>query len=135
MNQKLNPSPMTAKQWYEAEFLPWQAKASAYRAEKANQREILMRHLPALQTMVGLLLEGQTKRAVLAWNALGLEPALAEIIIGKNGDEILLRSKGGKAEHLTLDEVIAGLEALTRATEVPTAEAPQKTKPNDAKTA
>lgn len=109
---KNTPQPPTAKQWYETEFLPWKAQANAYVAEKAAQQNALRQHLPALQTMVGLLMEGQTRRAVMAWNALGLNPMLAEIILSKNGDEILLRTKGGKAETITLDAMIAGLEAL-----------------------
>lgn len=102
----------TAQQWYETEFLPWKAKANAYSAEKAAQQAKLRQHLPALQTMVGLLMEGQTKRAVMAWNSLGLQPMLTEIILGKNGEDVLLRTKGGVAEHMTLDAMIAGLDAL-----------------------
>ena len=113
MSQKPMPNQKSmAQHWYETEFLPWKAKANAYSAEKAAQQNLLRQHVPALQTMVGLLMEGQTKRAVMAWNSLGLQPMLTEIVIGKQGDEILLRTRGGKAETMNVDAMIAGLEAL-----------------------
>lgn len=104
----------TVHDWHTHEFLPWLAKAQSYQAEKAEQQAALRRHLPALQTMVGLLLEGQTKRAVLAWNSLNLEPILAEIVVSKDGEQVLLRAKGGRTEILALDELIAGLKALSQ---------------------
>lgn len=106
----------TVQDWHTHEFLPWQAKAQSYQAEKAAQQAALRRHLPALQTMVGLLLEGQTKRAVLAWNSLNLEPVLADLVLSKDGEQVLLRAKGGRTETLTLDELIEGLKALVTPT-------------------
>jgi hypothetical protein len=103
-----------AQRWQQEEFLPWLQQAQAYAQEKQQQQQALRRNLPALQTMVGLLLEGQTKRATMAWNALGLEPALAEIVLSKDGQQILLRAKGGRTETLNLDDVIAALQALSR---------------------
>jgi hypothetical protein len=101
------------QRWREEEFLPWLQQARSYAQEKQQQQQALRRNLPALQTMVGLLLEGQTKRAALAWNSLGLEPALAEIVISKDGHQVLLRAKGGRTETLNLDEIINALQGLT----------------------
>ncbi len=102
----------TVQRWQTEEFLPWLQQAQSYASQKQQQQTHLRNNLPALQTMVGLLLEGQTKRAVLAWNALGLEPVLAEIVISKDGAQVLLRAKGGRTETLTFDEIIAALKGL-----------------------
>lgn len=100
--------------WLDQEFLPWQAKARSYAGEKQALQQRLRQQLPALQTLVGMLLEGQTKRAVMAWNSLGLEPLLAEIVLNRTGTEVMLRAKGGKTEVVNLDEVIATLQQLSR---------------------
>jgi hypothetical protein len=108
------------QRWQQEQFLPWLNQAQAYAQEKQRQQAKLQQHLVALQSLVGLLLEGQTNRAVLAWNALGLEPVLAEIVLSKDGEQVLLRAKGGRTETLTLDEIIAALQALS----TPTPDAP-----------
>ena len=100
------------QQWYETEFLPWQSKAKTYQQEKAAQLNKLRNHTAELQHMVGLLLGGETKRAVLGWNSLGLEPALAEIVLTKDGETLTLRTKGGVAQVLSIDELINGLQQL-----------------------
>jgi hypothetical protein len=101
------------QRWQQEEFLPWLQQARNYAQEKQQQQQALRRNLPALQTMVGLLLAGQTKRATMAWNALGLEPALAEMTLSKDGNQVLLRAKGGRTETLSLDEIITALQALS----------------------
>jgi hypothetical protein len=105
-------TPSAIQRWRHEQFLPWLQQAQAYNLAKEQQQARLRQHLPALQTMVGLLLEGQTKRAVLAWNSLSLEPALAEIVLSKDGEQVLLRAKGGRTETLALTEIIAALQTF-----------------------
>jgi hypothetical protein len=109
-----NQTPQSAKEWYEQAFLPWQKEAQAYQTEKQRLQKKLRDHTAQLQTMIGLLLEGQSKRAVLAWNALGLEPALAEMVMSGDRESLLLRSKGGQTQTLRLDDLIAGLEQIQK---------------------
>ncbi|MCA3244378.1 MAG: hypothetical protein INF43_03610 [Alphaproteobacteria bacterium] len=113
-------TPHAIQRWRQEQFMPWLHQAQAYQLEKAQQQARLRQHLPALQTMVGLLLEGQTNRAVLAWNGLGLEPALADIVLSRDGEQVLLRAKGGRTEILPLTEIIDALQALTASPPAPT---------------
>lgn len=65
-----------------------------------------------LLAMAVKLMEGRTRQAMLAWNALELHPKLREMRMSEGGEVLSLVTADGRVEVLKVDEVVAGLAAL-----------------------
>lgn len=103
---------MSIKEWHEKQFLPWKQAASEYMAEKNRQRERLSQNVGQLQTIVALLLDGKTRQAMQAWNALGLNPLLKEIDLSRDGETVTLTEPNGNMHRLGMDDVVEDLQRM-----------------------
>ncbi|RYG61718.1 MAG: hypothetical protein EON60_02520 [Alphaproteobacteria bacterium] len=101
-----------AKAWQEKEFLPWKAAMEEYVDTRGQQLMKLKRSAGELQTIVAMLTQGRTKQAMLAWNALDLQPKLKDIRVGR--DNLTLVGTDGQITQLMLDDMIAELSALLK---------------------
>jgi hypothetical protein len=99
--------------WYQTQFLPWKQESEAYRKAYAEQAEKIKTHVPQLEAMVGMLLEGRTRAAVLAWNALGLHPALKDVRLGPDGETLTLLPTSGDPQVLKIADLLAELGKMT----------------------
>jgi hypothetical protein len=109
---------MNVKEWYEGQFVPWKNAVNKYLDLKTQNERRFTEHMGQLQTIITLLLDGRTKQAVLAWNSLQLQPALAEIELETARDELTLVLPAGKRVKLKLDDLIDDVQALLDAREV-----------------
>lgn len=102
-----------AKAWQEKEFLPWKAAMEKYVDQRAQQLAKLKRSAGELQSIIAMLAGGRTKQALVAWNALGLQPQLKDIRVGR--ENLTLVAMDGKLTQLMFDDMIAELDALLKA--------------------
>lgn len=100
------------RDWYNDEFAPWQRKVGELEAMQAEQRKTLGAHLPELQALVGMLLDGKTKQAVDLWNRLGIHPALRGIEVAQGGEMLTVQEAGGSVQQVSMGEVVAVIERL-----------------------
>lgn len=98
--------------WYEGEFAPWQRKVADMEAMQADQQKKLQAHLPELQALVGMLLDGKTTAAVALWNRLGIHPALRGIEVAKGGGMLTVQEAGGAVREVPVGDVVRLIEGL-----------------------
>lgn len=98
--------------WVQTKLLPWKAQTAAYRKAYEDHMTALKAALPQLETMVGLLLDGKTRAAVLAWNTLGLPPRVQDIRVSADGTTLTLLPAGGSPIVLKTETLLAELEQL-----------------------
>ena len=92
--------------------MPWQLAVRDYVADKQAQTQRLRQHVGALQTIVGLLLEGRTKPAMLAWNTLKLHPQLHDLRLSRDAEVLTLVSSDGQTQRLAMAEVLRDVQRL-----------------------
>ncbi|MFZ2587891.1 MAG: hypothetical protein WAZ18_07240 [Alphaproteobacteria bacterium] len=103
---------MTVKQWHDEQFLPWK-KAVADVVETRKQADAkLQANIGQLQTVLALVMDGKTRSAVMAWNALQLHPALKDIRLGNDGDALTLVTTADEVHVVRVEEVVDGLERM-----------------------
>lgn len=102
---------LTLQEWHEQQFLPWKQAVAKYIDEKQTLLAKLHQNIGQLQTIVALLLDGKTRPALLAWNALQLHPRLEDIRLGKDGETLTLVSAQG-VQVMRLDDLIEDLQRL-----------------------
>lgn len=103
---------LSIQQWRDEQFVPWQKAARGYLADKQAQTARLRQHVGALQTIVGLLLEGRTKPAMLAWNTLNLHPQLRDLRLSRDGETLTLMSSDGQSQRLAMAELLRDVQRL-----------------------
>ena len=103
---------LSIQQWRDEQFVPWQRAMQGYLADKQAQRERLQQHVGALQTIVGLLLEGRTKPAMLAWNTLNLHPQLRDLRLSRDAETLTLVSSDGQSQRLAMTELLRDVQRL-----------------------
>lgn len=103
---------LTLQEWHEKQFLPWKQAVAKYLDEKQQQEARLHENIGQLQTIVALLLDGRTRPALLAWNALQLHPKLSDIRIGSDGLTMSLVQTDGKVTVMKLEDIIDDLQRL-----------------------
>ena len=101
-----------AKAWQENEFLPWKAAMQAYTDERAQQMAKFRRSAAELQSIIAMLAEGRTRQALLAWNALDLQPKLKDLRVGR--DNLTLVAMDGQIIQMAFDDMIAELDMLLK---------------------
>ena len=103
---------MNIRQWRDEQFMPWQLAVRDYVADKQAQTQRLRQHVGVLQTIVGLLLEGRTKPAMLAWNTLNLHPQLRDLRLSRDAEVLTLVSSDGQTQRLAMAEVLRDVQRL-----------------------
>jgi hypothetical protein len=103
---------MNLQQWRDEQFVPWQKAAREYLADRQVQTERLRQHVGALQTIVGLLLEGRTKPAMLAWNTLNLHPQLRDLRVSRDGETLTLVGNDGQSQRLAMTDLLRDVQRL-----------------------
>lgn len=101
-----------AQAWKKDVLEPWKAQMAAYNEQKAAEMEKMKAHAAQLETIVGLLLDGKTRAAMLAWNALQLHPKLRDLRVGGDGETLTLVDVAGTVTVLKLDVLMQELQAL-----------------------
>lgn len=97
--------------WVETQLKPWQQEVAAHMQAKAEALARVKAHGPQLEAMLGLLMEGRTRAALLAWNALGIPPLLEDIRVSDDGARITLVARGGQVTVLDVDALDKELAA------------------------
>lgn len=121
-------SEMNIQQWRDEQLVPWQLAVQGYVADKQGQAQRLRQHVGALQTIVGLLLEGRTKPAMLAWNTLNLHPQLRDLRLSRDGEVLTLVRNDGQSQRLAMVTVLRDVQRLLDApVEAPVDEAAKTT--------
>lgn len=100
------------RDWYNDDFAPWQRKVADLEAMQGEQRQKLRAHLPELQALVGMLLDGKTKQAVDLWNRLGIHPALRNVEMLGGGDMLKVTEAGGNASDVSVADIVRLVEGL-----------------------
>jgi hypothetical protein len=103
---------MTLQEWHEQQFLPWKQAVAQVLEQRQAEQAHFQQHVGQLQSILALLLEGRTRQALLAWNALHLKPALGDIRLAGDGESVTLVPLHGEPVRLTLDEIIADLQRM-----------------------
>lgn len=98
--------------WKRDVFEPWKARMEEYQAQKAQELDRLRANAAQLETIVGLLIDGRTRQAMLAWNALELHPKLRDLRISGDAETLTLVDDAGKVSVLKLDTLIAELAQM-----------------------
>lgn len=101
-----------AKQWYEGEFMPWKNAMKAREDEQRKMVENVKRKSAELKYVVSLLLEKRELEAVKVWNDMGMQPQLTAINLDLGADTLHMNTKEGQALELSLDAVLAELQAM-----------------------
>lgn len=100
------------RDWYDQDYAPWQRKVADMAAVQDEQQKKLKAHLPELQALVGMLLDGKTKAAVALWNRLGIHPALRGIEVAKDGQTLTVVEAGGTVSSMAMGDVVTAVEGL-----------------------
>ena len=103
---------MGIREWHATQFVPWQQQMAKYREARAQQLAQVKSHAGRLQTIVGMLIEGKTRAALLAWNTLELHPKLKDIRLGSDGETLTLVPEGGVPVVLKLDDLLDRLQQV-----------------------
>ncbi len=99
-------------QWIEQEYQPWKTKMAEYNVKKQKNMEKLLVNSKGLQSVVGLLLDGEADEAVALWNKLGLMPQLSKVVVDRQREMITLTPTEGGAITLTLSELLGELDKM-----------------------
>ena len=100
------------QEWFEKEFKPWQQQAKAYQQAKEGELSLLKNKSTGLQAVLGDVLAGKMADAVVGWNALKLEPQLAQIVLDHQADKINLVAKNGTAVKVQMDTLLKQLNRI-----------------------
>lgn len=103
---------MGIREWHETQFVPWQQAMAKYRDARLQQAARLKDNAGRLQAIVGMLIEGRPRAAMLAWNTLQLHPKLKDLRIGADGETLTLVPEGGGPAVLKLDDLLDELQRL-----------------------
>lgn len=98
--------------WKREVFEPWKEKMAAYNQQKAEEMARLREHAGQLEAMVAMLLEGKTKSAMLAWNALGMHPKLRDLRLSDDGETLTLVDEAAQVTVLKLETLMAELQQM-----------------------
>ncbi|MBI1308715.1 MAG: hypothetical protein GC129_02505 [Proteobacteria bacterium] len=103
---------MTVAQWRDEVYRPWKESVVAYLQEQQGNMEKIKNNAESLQTIVGLLLDGKNRQAMMAWNALQLHPKLVDLQLSGDGQALTLKASDGHVQVLRMDDLIKELESL-----------------------
>jgi|GEM_PF-1349791 len=103
---------MTAQEWHDSKFTPWKRAMEAYMRQRGEQMARLQGHLGELQTIVAMLMDGRTRQAMTAWNALQLQPKLVDLRLSKDGETVVLVPVRGQPITVTMDAIIGDLQGM-----------------------
>lgn len=104
--------PMGIREWHATQFVPWQQAMAQYKNAQAQQLAKVKTNAGRLQAIVGMLIEGKTKAALLAWNTLELHPKLRDIRIGSDGETLTLVPEGTAPVVVKLDDLLDELQQI-----------------------
>ena len=103
---------MTMKQWHEEQFLPWKQAVAKVIDDRKAQAEKFQANMGQLQTVLALVMDGKTRSAVMAWNALQLHPPLSDMKLAQDGESLTLVTTGNEVRVLRVEDVVADLERM-----------------------